>query len=201
MTEREKTHTFVVYVENKPGVLNRIASLFRRRGYNIESLTVGHTERPNISRMTIVSSISEGAAHRVEANIYKLVNVLSVEDVTHATTIARSLALIKVDASEATRHRLMEIVRVFRARVVDLAPRSLIIEITGAEDKIHALVDVLRPFGILEMVRTGQVVMRRGVQDSVPKIAEAGDRQSERKSGSERSGAQALIEAEHPGSV
>ena len=201
MTEREKTHTFVVYVENKPGVLNRIASLFRRRGYNIESLTVGHTERPNISRMTIVSSISEGAAHRVEANIYKLVNVLSVEDVTHATTIARSLALIKVDASEATRHRLMEIVRVFRARVVDLAPRSLIIEITGAEDKIHALVDVLRPFGILEMVRTGQVVMRRGVQDSVPKIAEDGDRQSERKSGSERSGAQALIEAEHPGSV
>jgi acetolactate synthase-1/3 small subunit len=201
MTEREKTHTFVVYVENKPGVLNRIASLFRRRGYNIESLTVGHTERPNISRMTIVSSISEGAAHRVEANIYKLVNVLSVEDVTHATTIARSLALIKVDASEATRHRLMEIVRVFRARVVDLAPRSLIIEITGAEDKIHALVDVLRPFGILEMVRTGQVVMRRGVQDSVPKIAEAGDRQSERKSASETSGAQALIEAEHPGSV
>lgn len=201
MTEREKTHTFVVYVENKPGVLNRIASLFRRRGYNIESLTVGHTERPNISRMTIVSSISEGAAHRVEANIYKLVNVLSVEDVTHATTIARSLALIKVDASEATRHRLMEIVRVFRARVVDLAPRSLIIEITGAEDKIHALVDVLRPFGILEMVRTGQVVMRRGVQDSLPKIAEAGDRPSERKSGSETSGAQARIEAEHPGSV
>jgi acetolactate synthase-1/3 small subunit len=201
MSEREKTHTFVVYVENKPGVLNRIASLFRRRGYNIESLTVGHTERPNISRMTIVSSISEGAAHRVEANIYKLVNVLSVEDVTHATTIARSLALIKVQASEATRHRLMEIVRVFRARVVDLAPRSLIIEITGAEDKIHALVDVLRPFGILEMVRTGQVVMRRGVQDSVPKVVEGDERQAERKSGPEKSGAHALIEAEHPGSV
>ena len=85
MTEREKPHTFVVYVENKPGVLNRIASLFRRRGYNIESLTVGHTERPNISRMTIVSAIGEGAAHRVEANIYKLVNVLSVEDVTYGS--------------------------------------------------------------------------------------------------------------------
>jgi len=201
MSEREKTHTFVVYVENKPGVLNRIASLFRRRGYNIESLTVGHTERPNISRMTIVSSIGEGAAHRVEANIYKLVNVLSVEDVTHATTISRSLALVKVEASEATRHRLMEIVRVFRARVVDLAPHSLIIEITGAEDKIHALVDVLRPFGILEMVRTGQVVMRRGVQESVPKVVEGGDRQSERKTGPETSGAHALMEAEHPGSV
>src|ERR1700724_2709981 len=165
MTERDKAHTFVVYVENKPGVLNRIASLFRRRGYNIESLTVGHPERPGISRMTIVSAISEGAAHRVEANIYKLINVLSVADVTFAATISRSLALIKVEAREESRHRLMEIVRVFRARVVDLAPHSLIIEITGAEDKIHALVDVLRPFGIVEMVRTGQVGMSGGVEE------------------------------------
>ncbi len=112
--------------------------------------------------MTIVSAIGDGAAHRVEANIYKLVNVLSAEDVTFAATISRSLALIKVEAREESRHRLMEIVRVFRARVVDLAPRSLIIEITGAEDKIHALVEVLRPFGIIEMVRTGQVAMARG---------------------------------------
>jgi acetolactate synthase I/III small subunit len=166
MAERERQHSFVVYVEDKPGVLNRIASLFRRRAFNIESLTVGHTERPGISRMTIVSSIGEGAAHRVEANIYKLVNVLSVEDVTFASIIARSLALIKVEAREESRHRLMEIVRVFRARVVDLAPRSLIIEITGAEDKIDALVEVLRPFGILEMVRTGRVVMTRGVKQA-----------------------------------
>jgi acetolactate synthase-1/3 small subunit len=155
--------------------------------------------------MTIVSSIGEGAAHRVEANIYKLVNVLSVEDVTHATTISRSLALIKVDAPEESRHRLMEIVRVFRARVVDLAPRSLIIEITGAEDKIHALVDVLRPFGILEMVRTGQVVMRRGVQEraerSMPKGAQDDARPSQQKAGPEAAGADALVEAEHPGSV
>jgi acetolactate synthase-1/3 small subunit len=167
MTERDKPHTFVVYVENKPGVLNRIASLFRRRGYNIESLTVGHTERPGVSRMTIVSAISSGAAHRVEANIYKLVNVLSVADVTSASTVSRSLALIKVEAREESRHRLMEIVRVFRARVVDLAPHSLIIEITGAEEKIHALVEVLRPFGIVEMVRTGQVVMTRGLEQQV----------------------------------
>jgi len=162
MSEREELRTFIVYVENKPGVLNRISSLFRRRGYNIESLTVGHTERPGVSRMTIVAAIGAGAAHRVEANIYKLVNVLSVEDVTHASTVARSLALVKVEASEASRHRLMEIVRVFRARVVDIAPSTLIVEITGAERKIHALVEVLRPFGILEMVRTGQVVMTRG---------------------------------------
>src|SRR5690242_8764352 len=205
MTEREKSHTFVVYVENKPGVLNRIASLFRRRGYNIESLTVGHTERANISRMTIVSSIGEGAAHRVEANIYKLVNVLSVEDVTHGSTISRSLALIKVVASEESRHRLMEIVRVFRARVVDLAPHSLIIEITGAEDKIHALVDVLRPIGILEMVRTGQVVMRRGAQEraevSSPEMARDEIRRNEHKTGPEPSSAMELVEAEHPGYV
>src|SRR5271169_2426518 len=164
MPESETLHQFVLYVENQPGVLNRVASLFRRRAYNIESLAVGHTERPGISRMTIVAGISEGAAQRVEANLYKLVNVLSVEDVTHISTIARSLALIKVEAHEESRHRLMEIVRVFRARVVDLAPQSLIIEITGGEDKVNALLEVLRPFGIIEMVRTGQVVMTRSLR-------------------------------------
>lgn len=172
MSETQKLHTFVLYVENHPGVLNRVASLFRRRAYNIESLTVGHTERPGVSRMTIVAGISEGAAQRVEANLYKLVPVLSVEDVTFSATTSRSLALIKVEAHEESRHRLMEIVRVFRARVVDLAAQSLVIEITGAEDKIQALVEVLRPYGILEMARTGQVVMSRGVkQKSDPESA------------------------------
>jgi acetolactate synthase-1/3 small subunit len=119
--------------------------------------------------------IGADAAHRVEANIYKLESVLSVEDVTFASTVARSLALIKVQATEQSRHRLMDIVRVFRARVVDLAPKSLILEITGAEDKIEALVEVLRPFGIVEMVRTGQVVMTRGEQqrEAEPVITEA----------------------------
>jgi len=176
MSEGEKPHTFVVYVDDKPGVLNRIASLFRRRAFNIESLTVGHTEMPGVSRMTIVSRINEGAAHRVEANIYKLVNVLSVQDVTHASTVARSLALIKVQAREESRRRLMEIVRVFRARVVDLAPESLVIESTGAEERIQALVEVLRPFGILEMARTGRLAMTRGAersarQDLAPVVA------------------------------
>ena len=186
MTERAEQHTFVVYVENRPGVLNRIASLFRRRGYNIESLTVGHTERPGVSRMTIVSAIGEGAAHRVEANIWKLVNVLSVEDVTFASTVKRSLALIKVQASEQSRHRLMDIVRVFRARVVDLAPKSLILEITGAEDKIQALIEVLRPFGILEMVRTGRVAMTRGEQqqEAEPVIPEAAQPRATASAGS-----------------
>ena len=166
MPSPQKQHVFVLYVENEPGVLNRVASLFRRRGYNIESLAVGHTERPGISRMTILAGISEGAGQRVTANLYKLVNVLSVEDVTILSTISRSLALLKVEAPEDSRHRLMDLVRVFRARVVDVAPESVIVEITGTESKIQALLDVLRPLGILEMVRTGQVVMSRGVQRS-----------------------------------
>jgi len=170
---RQRLHKFVLYVEDQPGVLNRVASLFRRRAFNIESLAVGHTERAGISRMTIVTSIDEGAAHRVEANLYKLVNVISVEDVTFVPSISRSLALIKVEAREDSRPRLMEIVHIFRARVVDLAPESLIVEITGAEDKIQALVDVLRPFGILEMVRTGQVVMSRGVKRGAAAAAKA----------------------------
>lgn len=158
-------NTFVVYVENKPGVLNRVASLFRRRAYNIESLTVGHTERPGISRMTIVAEIGEGAAPRVEANLYKLVPVLSVENVTSVPTVSRSLALIKVGAPQESRPRVVEIADVFRARVVDLASESLVMEITGADEKIDALVEVLRPFGILEMVRTGLVAMSRGVKN------------------------------------
>lgn len=168
----QKLHTFVLYVENQPGVLNRVASLFRRRAFNIEALTVGHTERPGVSRMTIVAGIPEGAAQRVEANLYKLINVLSVEDVTFVSTISRSLVLIKVEAREESRHSLMETVRVFRARVVDLGPQSLTIESTGTEEKIHALVDVLRPFGILEMVWTGPVVMSRGVKRSAKRDSE-----------------------------
>jgi acetolactate synthase-1/3 small subunit len=164
MSELMARHTFVLYVEDQPGVLNRVASLFRRRAYNIESLAVGHTDRPGVSRMTIISMISEGAAQRVEANLYKLVNILSVEDVTLIPTIGRSLALIKVGVRDDSRQELMEIIHIFRARVVDLAPDSLIVETTGAEDKIQALVDVLRPFGIVEMVRTGQVAMSRGMR-------------------------------------
>jgi acetolactate synthase-1/3 small subunit len=192
MNEREKAHTFVVYVDDKPGVLNRIASLFRRRAFNIESLTVGHTEMPGVSRMTIVSRINEGAAHRVEANIYKLINVLGAHDVTNSATVARSLALIKVQARDESRHRLMEIVRVFRARVVDLAPESLIIESTGAEERIEALVEVLRPFGILEMARTGRLAMTRGAERSAKhdiSPRQAGERRSD--------GAARAVEASH----
>jgi acetolactate synthase-1/3 small subunit len=160
------THTFIVTVEDEPGVLNRVASLFRRRGYNIESLTVGRTERQGVSRMTIVVPTDELGARRIEAHLYKLVNVISVEDVTSVPTVFRDLAMIKVAASQDCRPGIMHLVDVFRARVIDLAPDSLTIEITGTEDKIDGLLDVLKPYGVLEMARTGRVAMARGVRSS-----------------------------------
>ena len=155
-------NTFVVYVENKPGVLTRVASLFRRRAFNIDSLTVGRTEKPEVSRMTIVVDADHDQALRVEANLYKLVNVLFVENITAKPAISRDLAMIKVSAAHDARSHVLELANVFRARVVDLAPESLTIEITGGEDKIDGLLEVLRPYGVLEMVRTGIVAMRRG---------------------------------------
>jgi acetolactate synthase-1/3 small subunit len=157
-------HTFVAYVEDKPGVLNRVASLFRRRTFNIESLTVGHTDQDGVSRMTIVVDTDELGARRVEANLYKLVNVLRVDDVTTQATVERDLALIKVAARNGRRTEILQLVDIYRARVVDVTNDSIIVEITGTEDKIESIVDVLRPFGIIEMVRTGIVSMTRGPQ-------------------------------------
>src|SRR5436309_957561 len=154
--------TFAVYVENKPGVLNRVASLFRRRAFNIESLTVGHTETPGISRMTIVVDTDEGGARLVEANLYKLIAVRRVDNLTKTPTIARDLAMIKVSATGDARTQVMQLVDVYRARIVDVSPESLVIETTGAEDKIDSLLEVLRPYGVIEMVRTGRVAMVRG---------------------------------------
>jgi len=157
-------HTFVAYVEDKPGVLNRVASLFRRRTFNIESLTVGHTEQLGVSRMTIVVDTDDLGARRVEANLYKLVNVLRVDNVTAQPTVERDLALIKVKSVNGKRAEILQLVDVYRARVVDVTNESLVVEITGTEDKIESLVDILRPFGIIEMVRTGIVSMTRGSQ-------------------------------------
>ncbi|MGC1130632.1 MAG: acetolactate synthase small subunit [Candidatus Acidiferrales bacterium] len=159
-------NTFVVYVENKPGVLTRVASLFRRRAFNIDSLTVGRTEKPEVSRMTITVDADPDQARRVEANLYKLINVLLVENITHEPSLVRDLAMIKIAVSQEARSHVLELANVFRARVVDVAPDSLIIEITGAEDKIDGLLEVLRPYGVLEMVRTGIVAMRRGTKAS-----------------------------------
>ena len=158
--------TFAIHVEDKPGVLTRVSSLFRRRAFNIESLTVGHTDRPGVSRMTIVVDTDELGARRIEAHIYKLVNVLRVENITLTPAVFRDLAMIKVAASAESRTHIMQLVDVFRARVVDVAPDSLIIEITGTEDKIDGLLEVLRPYGVLEMVRTGRVAMSRGLRSA-----------------------------------
>ena len=160
--------TLVVYVEDKPGVLNRVASLCRRRGFNIESLTVGHTDTPGLSRMTIVVSADEAGGRRLEAQLYKLINVRRVENITDAAAVVRDLAMVKVAATHDTRTHIMQLAETFRARVVDVAPDSLVVEITGTEDKIDGLVDVLRPYGVLEMVRTGKVAMRRGTRTSRP---------------------------------
>ncbi len=155
---------FIAYVEDKPGVLARVSSLFRRRAYNIDSLAVGRTHVPGVSRMTIVMDADATTARLVEANLYKLVNVLRVEDVTLEPTIIRDLALIKVSANAEQRAQVLQIIEVFRARVVDVVPEALIIEITGTEDKLQGLVEVLRPFGIIEMVRTGSIAMTRGAK-------------------------------------
>jgi acetolactate synthase-1/3 small subunit len=155
-------HIFVAYVEDRPGVLNRVTSLFRRRAYNIDSLTVGRTEIAGVSRITIVMQADHTMARLVEANLYKLVNVLRVEDVTHAPVVVRDLALIKVRADASTRAQVLQIAEVFRARAVDVSPDAVVLETTGTEDKLQGLVDVLAPFGIIEMVRTGSVAMTRG---------------------------------------
>ncbi len=157
-----RTQMFVVYVEDKPGVLNRVASLLRRRALNIESLTVGRTDQEGVSRMSIVMQGDQHTALLFEANLYKLVNVLRVENVSDLPTVVRDLALVKVRSSDEVRSQILQICDVFRARVVDVARDALVVETTGTESKIEGLLDVLRPFGIIEMVRTGQVALTRG---------------------------------------
>lgn len=169
-------HTFAVYVDNKPGVLNRVASLFRRRGFNIESLTVGHTETDGISRMTIVVDTDERGARLVEANLYKLIPVRRVDNITQRPAISRDLAMIKVAAMGDGRTQVMQLADVYRARIVDVSPETLVIEATGTEEKIDSLVEMLRPYTIVEMVRTGRVVMARGAA-----MAAGGDRREREK--------------------
>lgn len=165
-----RMRTFIVHVEDLPGVLNRVTSLIRRRGYNIASLTVGSTHSAGISRMTIVMEADDDVARRIEANLYKLVNVLHVEDTSRTPTVTRELALIKVKADIAKRTQVMQVCELFRARVIDVAPEALICEITGTADKIDGLVDVLSPFGIVEMVRTGAVAMVRSAESAEPRV-------------------------------
>lgn len=156
-------HTIVALVENKPGVVNRVASLFRRRSFNIESIAVGPSEAPHLSRMTLVVDGATTAVDQVTKQLYKLVDVVKVSDITEEDMISRELALIKVKATASTRSEIMQLVDIFRANIVDVAPDSVTVEVTGDQDKIGSLTNLLRGFGIREMARTGRIAMVRGV--------------------------------------
>jgi acetolactate synthase I/III small subunit len=160
MTARK--HTIVAIVTDKPGVLNRVASLFRRRGFNIDSIVVGHSELPHLSRMTIVVDGANTTVEQVRKQLDKVIDVVRVFDITGANLIARELALIKVKATASTRSEIIEIVDIFRANVVDVASDSVTVEVTGDEDKIYSLLELLRGFGIRELAKTGRVAMTRG---------------------------------------
>jgi len=162
---------FVVCVENKPGVLNRVASLFRRRGFNIDSLTVGRTERPGVSRMTIAVETDEQGARRIEMNLRRLIPVRRVDNITAVPMITRDLAMIKVAVAAAERAHVMQLADAYRARIVDVSTEALVVEVTGAEEKVDSLIDVLRPYGLLEVVRTGRVAMARGAVRSARSAA------------------------------
>ena len=155
-------HTLVALVNDKPGVLNRVASLFRRRGFNIESLAVGHTEQEGVSRMTIVVSGDSATVEQARKQLDKLIDVIKVSDITHEGTVDRELALIKVKTTLQTRSEIMQIVDIFRANIVDVAIDSVIIEVTGDEDKLNSLFSLLHGFGIKEIARTGLLAMTRG---------------------------------------
>ena len=155
-------HLVIAWMEDKPGVLTRVASLFRRRGFNIESLVVGHSETPGISRMTFVVEGDDRTMQQVESQLNKLINVTAVEDVTAMPAVVREMALVKVAAEGGTaRTEVMQMAEVFRAKIVDVGHSALTLEVTGEEEKVESLIGLLKRFGILEVTRTGQVAMVR----------------------------------------
>ena len=162
LTEDQKRYTMIAWVEDKPGVLNRVSGLFGRRNFNIESLTVGKTEKPGVSRMTFVVLGSQRDIQQVRMQLYKLINVLEIRDVTNDPHVEYEMALIRVNADSQTRGEIMQLVDIYRANIVDVDLDSVIIRIVAREDRVNALLRLLEPFGIKEMVRTGRVAMVRG---------------------------------------
>jgi len=160
-------HTIVALVENKPGVLNRIASKWRQRGFNIESLAVGHSEIPGLSRMTFVVDGATTDVEQVAKQLYKVIEVVKLSDLTEEDMVARELALIKVSASPGNRSAILMVVDIFRADIIDVSQETVIVQVTGAEDKIDAIIEMLRPYGIRELVRTGRVAMTRGAAATI----------------------------------
>lgn len=169
-TKRSK-HIMIAWMEDKPGVLNRVAGLFSRRNFNIESLVVGNSETAGISRMTFVANGEDRDMRQIETQLDKLINVTRVEDVTYRDPIMRELALIRVQANKENRAEVMQLVSIFRAQVVDVTLESLIIQIVGKESQVDSFIELLTHFGILEMVRTGRVAMVRGEKQGQTAVA------------------------------
>jgi acetolactate synthase-1/3 small subunit len=156
------THTLSVLVENKPAVLARISGLFARRGFNIDSLAVGETEDPRVSRMTIVVSVEGKPLEQVTKQLQKLINVLKIAELPHDASVERELALIKVQAEPSKRSEILGIVEIFRAKITDVDSGAVVIEATGTPEKVASLEQLLTPYGIVEMVRTGRIALARG---------------------------------------
>ncbi|ACM05466.1 acetolactate synthase small subunit [Thermomicrobium roseum] len=160
-----RSHTLVVLVEDKPGVMNRIVSLFRQRGFNIDSIAVGHSETPGLSRITLVAQGDDRKIEQLVKQLYKILEVIKITDVTDENLIQRELALIKVTATDRNRSDIMRLVTdVYQARIVDATPDSLIVEVTGPPDKIDSLITMVRSYGIKEIARSGVIAMARGAR-------------------------------------
>ena len=164
-------HTITALVQDKPGVLNRVSSMFRRRGFNISSLAVGHSEEPDLSRMTFVVEGDDLVVEQVTKHLHKLIDVIRVSDISDQNIISRELALIRVKANVQTRSEIMQIVSIFRANIVDVATDSIIVEVSGNEEKVNSLHELLRSFGVVEVMRTGTIALNRGtgVKSTRPK--------------------------------
>ena len=169
-------HTLSVLVEDKPGVLARVSSLFSRRGFNIESLAVGPTEVPEVSRMTIVVSVERLPLEQVTKQLNKLVNVLKIVELDEGTSVQRAIALVKVKADAGQRSSILEVVQLFRAKVVDVALDAVTIEVTGNDDKVEALLRLLEPYGIKELVKSGVIAVSRGGRSITDRALRPADR-------------------------
>ena len=176
-------HTVAALVEDHPGVLNRVASLFRRRGFNIDSIAVGATETEGVSRMTIVIDGATTQVEQVEKQLYKLIDVIKVSDITNDKPIARELALIKVRCNNLNRHEIVQLAQIFRAEIVDVTETTLVVQAVGDEETLEHLLAMLRPYGVREIVRTGRVALASGPMSTSVEVEPADVRQFHRREG------------------
>ncbi len=175
---RTSHRTIIALVENKPGVLNKISSKWRQRGFNIESLTVGHSETPGLSRMTFTVDGNTHDIDQVTRQLFKVVEVVKIADISSEPAVARELALVKLNCETSRRGEIIEIAEIFRAKIIDVGHETLIVEATGSEDKIDAMIHLLQPFGIRELVRTGRVAMLRGERSIDDEVVDIRDYQA-----------------------